>query len=105
MDAEGNINVQKKKKETFKEFITKNRDVPTKAVFIAFSLTFAGVILFIIGCIKGLLSWDSRIVLIYCLGGLLFGVPGIYFSCKVLRAYKTEDHIARRTILNEIPDM
>jgi hypothetical protein len=82
-----------------------NKDVPTKAAMIAFALCIVGVILLIVGIAKGLDEWNTRIVLVYCVAGMLFSIPGFYFSCKICKAYKTKDKLTRRGILGDIPDM
>ena len=82
-----------------------NKDVPTKAAIIAFALCIVGMVLLIVGIWKGLDEWNTRIVMVYCTAGLLFSIPGFYFSCKILKAYKTKDRVTRRGSLGDIPDM
>lgn len=65
----------------------------------------AGIVLLIIGTVKAVKSWEPRICGIYWTSGVLFAIPGIYFTLKVWKAYQTKDLNARRSILNEIPDM
>ena len=68
-------------------------------------LLIVGIVLLVIGTVKAIKSWEPRICSIYWVAGFLFAIPGIYFTLKVIKAYKTKDLGARRSILNEIPDM
>ena len=83
----------------------KNEDVPRKAAFTAFLLLIGGILLLIISVLKAIDNIYSKIVYVYFLAGVLFVIPGFYFTCKIYSAFKTKDRRVRRDMLNDIPNM
>ena len=97
--------IQDEIKKGFTHFLLHNEDVPKKAALIAFLLLIGSLILLIVATIKAFEDIYSRIVAVYFIAGILFFIPGLYFSCKIFKAFKTKDKITRRDMLNDIPDM
>ena len=89
----------------FAHFVIKNEDVPRKAAFIAFLLLIGGIVLLVIAALKAMEDIHSKIVYVYFLAGILFFIPGLYFTCKIYKAFKTVDKMQRRDMLNDIPNM
>ena len=97
--------IQEEIKKGFAHFLIHNEDVPRKAAFITFLLFLGGLILLLISAVKAFEDIYSKIVLVYFIAGTLFFIPGLYFSCKIYKAFKTRDKQSRRDMLNDIPDM
>lgn len=68
-------------------------------------LLLGGIFLVILATVHAFDDFYSKIVAVYYIAGFLFFIPGLYFSCKIYRAFKTHDKILRRDMLNDIPDM
>ena len=92
------------KNETLWEFL-RSKEVPKKAVALAFFFMVAGFILFICGFIDDLEDWDPFDGFLFWASGLILFVPGFYFTAKVIQAYRAKDMNVRFNILREIPDM
>ena len=97
--------IQEEIKRGFTHFIMNNKDVPKKAAITSFLLLIGGIILLITALVKGIEGDHSRMVLVYTIAGILFSIPGFYFTVKICKAFKTKDKNTRRDMLNEIPDM
>lgn len=97
--------IQEEIKKGFAHFVIKNEDVPRKAAFTAFLLFIGGIILLIVAIMKAIEGEYSRITMVYFVAGILFFIPGLYFTCKIYKAFKIRDKNQRRDMLNDIPDM
>ena len=82
-----------------------SKEVPKKAVALAFFFMIAGFILFILGFFGDMQEWDPFNGFLFWGSGLVLFIPGFYFTCKVLQAYRTTDVNVRNNILRDIPDM
>ena len=81
------------------------KEVPKKAVFLAFFFMVVGLFLFIVGFSDGAQEWDPFNGFLFWGTGFILGVPGVYFCYKVVQAYRAKDLNERNNILREIPDM
>lgn len=71
----------------------------------ALVLSFIGIALFITGVIEVLRQGGLGAGLFYWFCGLIFAIPGFFFTYKVWQAFTAEDKSVRQSILQEIPDM
>ena len=81
------------------------KEVPKRAVFLAFFFLLAGIGLFITGCFEDVREWDPFNGFLFWGTGLCLAVPGFYFTFKVVQAYRATEMTIRKNILREIPDM
>ena len=81
------------------------REVPKKAVFLAFFFMVVGIFLFIIGFSEAAEEWDPFNGFLFWGTGLILAIPGVFFCFKVIQAYRAKDLTVRNNILREIPDM
>ena len=79
--------------------------MPKRAVFLAFFFLIMGIALFITGFFKDVREWDPFKGFLFWGTELVLAIPGIYFTNKVIQAYKATDVTVRNNILREIPDM
>eukprot|EP00347_Sterkiella_histriomuscorum_P011802 403371043 len=93
-----------KKPESLWEFLT-SKEVPKKAVFLAFMFMIIGLLLFFIGFFEDMREWDPFNGFLFWGSGLVLAIPGFYYTYKVIQAYKATDENVRRNILRDIPDM
>ena len=81
------------------------KEVPKKAVFLAFFFMVVGVFLFIIGFSEAAEEWDPFNGFLFWGTGTILAVPGFFFCFKVIQAYRAKDLTVRNNILREIPEM
>ena len=91
-------------REGFFKFLVR-RDVPQRAVFLAFSFVIIGALLFLLGFVEDLQEWDPFHGFLFWGAGFILFCPGIYFVFKVFQAYRCVDPHQRSNILREIPDL
>jgi UPF0716 family protein affecting phage T7 exclusion len=66
------------KNETLMEFL-RSKEVPKRAVGLAFFFMVAGFILFILGFIDDLEDWDPFDGFLFWASGLILFIPGLFF--------------------------
>ena len=91
-DANANQTI---KREGFLKFLLQGRDVPKRAVFLAFAFVVIGAILFCLGFEKDLQAWDPFHGLLFWGAGLVLFTPGCYYVFKLTQAYFAKDVTAR----------
>ncbi len=94
----------KVEREGFLKFLSR-RDVPRRAVILAFSFLVLGVFLFLLGFVEDLQEWDPFHGFLFWGAGLVLFTPGCYFMAKFLQAYLAKDPLNRSNILREIPEL
>ncbi len=88
----------------FIKFLLK-KEVPRRAVFLAFFFLVAGLALFITGFFGDVREWDPLGGFLFWGSGMALAIPGFFYSNKVVQAYRATDATVRSNILREIPDM
>ena len=91
-------------REGFIKFLMR-REVPHRAVFLAFAFVIIGAISFSLGFVEDLQEWDPFGGFLFWGTGLILFIPGAYFCFKLILAYRAPDATARSNILREIPDL
>ena len=62
----------------------KRKEVPKKAVFLAFMFMLIGIFLFCLGFFDDLQEWDPFNGFLFWGTGLVLFIPGFYFTFKVV---------------------
>ena len=82
-----------------------SKEVPKKAVFLAFFFMIVGLALFFTGFFEDVREWDPFNGFLFWGSGLVLFIPGFFYTYKVIQAYRTTDMNVRNKILRDIPDM
>ena len=90
--------------ENFIQFLYR-RDVPKRAVMLAFIFVILGLFLFLLGFNEEMQEWDPFGGFIFWGAGLILFLPGCYFSGKLIQAFLARDPEVRSNILREIPEL
>ena len=99
-----NIDGEEVKHDGFFKFLFQ-KEVPKRAVFLAFFFLVTGIVLFVTGFFTKVQEWDPFNGFLFWGTGVVLAVPGFYFTHKVVMAYRATDVTVRKNILREIPDM
>ena len=81
------------------------RDVPHKAVILAFTFIVIGIVLFALGFVKDIQSWDPFRGFLFWGTGVILFIIGSYVVGKLIQAYNAKDVFSCKNTLNEIPQM
>ncbi|CDW74979.1 UNKNOWN [Stylonychia lemnae] len=103
-DQNKEIVIKQVKHESIWQFI-QSKEVPKKAVFLAFFFMIVGLALFFVGFFEDMREWDPFNGFLFWGSGLVLFIPGFYYTFKVVQAYRTNDINVRNNILRDIPDM